>query len=98
LQATEPPPKYLLIDAESVPLLDVSGAYALEALHRELAQQGIELGIARAPYLTRVMLQRAGLNETIGANNLYQTIHAGTKNFRDNGSIQAEQVNEPPRD
>jgi len=98
LQATEPPPKYLLIDAESVPLLDVSGAYALEALHRELAQQGIELGIARAPYLTRVMLQRAGLNETIGAHNLHQTIHAGTKNFRENGTIQPEQVNEPLRE
>jgi len=49
VKAANSPPKYLLIDAESVPLLDVSGAYALEALHQELAQQGIEQGIARTP-------------------------------------------------
>ena len=85
VKAAMPPPKYLLIDAESVPLLDVSGAYALEALHQELAQQGIELGIARAPYLTRLMLERAGLSQTIGTHNLYLTIHAGTRSFRENG-------------
>jgi high affinity sulfate transporter 1 len=87
VKAATPPPKYLLIDAESVPLLDVSGAYALEALHQELAQQGIELGIARAPYLTRLMLERAGLNQTIGTHNLYVTIHAGTRSFRENGDL-----------
>ncbi|HET6861791.1 MAG TPA: SulP family inorganic anion transporter, partial [Pyrinomonadaceae bacterium] len=82
-------PKYFLIDAESVPVLDVSGAYALEALHRELSQQGIGLGIARAPYLMRMMLERAGLNETIGTHNLYQTIHAGTRSFREDGRSQS---------
>jgi len=88
IKAAQIPPKYLLIDAESVPLLDVSGAYALEALHQELTQQGIELGIARAPYLTRLMLERAGLTETIGTHNLYTTIHAGARSFRENGGLQ----------
>ena len=41
-------PRRFLFDAESVPMLDVSGAYALDALRSELAGQGIVFGIARA--------------------------------------------------
>ena len=70
-------PRTFLFDAESVPMLDVSGAYALDALRSELAEQGIVFGIARARGLFRVMLERAGVAERIGAENLFHTVHAG---------------------
>jgi high affinity sulfate transporter 1 len=78
--------KCLLLDAESVPFLDVSGAYAIESLRGELAKRGIVLGIARADGLVRTMLERAGVAETIGVENLFPTIHAGANRYRQNHS------------
>ncbi len=58
-------------------MLDVSGAYALDALRAELAEQGIVFGIARARGLFQIMLERAGVAERIGAHNIFHTVHAG---------------------
>jgi MFS superfamily sulfate permease-like transporter len=73
------------LNAESVTLLDVSGAYALEALHTELAEQGIVFGIARPRGLFWLMLERAGVHEKIGKENFFYTVHAGAERFRRNG-------------
>ncbi|HKE56356.1 MAG TPA: SulP family inorganic anion transporter [Pyrinomonadaceae bacterium] len=84
IRTTDPVPRYLLLDAESVPLLDISGAYAIESLRTELAKKGIVLGVARASALVRVMLEKSGVAETIGAANLHSTIHAAVRPYRDN--------------
>ena len=84
-------PRTFLFDAESVPLLDISGAYALEALHAELAEQGIVFGIARPRGLFWLMLERAGVAEKIGKQNLFHTVHAGAESFRRNGNVDASQ-------
>ncbi len=73
----ESKPRRFLLDAETVPLLDVSGAYALDALRSELAEKGIVLGIARARGLFRMMLESAGVAERIGSENLFHTVRAG---------------------
>ena len=73
----ESKPRTFLFDAESVPMLDVSGAYALDALRSELAEKGIVFGIARARGLFRIMLERAGVAERIGSENLFHTVRAG---------------------
>jgi high affinity sulfate transporter 1 len=86
ISQANPRPKYLILDAESVPFLDVSGAYALRSLGDELSKQGILLGIARASGAVRVMLDRAGVTEAIGKNNLHHTIHAGLRSFQENGN------------
>jgi high affinity sulfate transporter 1 len=70
-------PRMFLFDAESVPMLDVSGAYALDSLRSELAKRGIVFGIARARGLFRIMLERAGVAERIGSENLFHTVRAG---------------------
>jgi len=81
INATEKP-KYVLLDAESIPFIDVSGVFALESLLTELTNQGIAFGIARAPLLTHTMLERGGVCKSIGPENLFQTIHAGVKGFQ----------------
>src|SRR5215813_12692112 len=82
IQNAEKLPQCLLLDAESVPLLDVSGAFAIESLRQELASKGIVLGIARAPGLVRMMIERAGVE--IAPENLFPTIHAGSRKYREN--------------
>lgn len=81
LAAADPPPRWLLFNAESVPMLDVTGAEALEALRAELAGRGTVLAIARAKGLFRGMLERTGTAEKIGAAHLFPAVHAGVQAF-----------------
>jgi MFS superfamily sulfate permease-like transporter len=77
------PIQFFLFVAESVPVLDVSGGYALDSLHAELAAQGIVLGIARPGGLFRFMLESAGIDRTIGSENIFPTVHAGVRSFQE---------------
>lgn len=79
ISEAETKPTHLLLDAEAMPFLDVSGAYALESLRRELAEQGIMLSVARARGLFRMMLARAGVSQKIGNSNFFLTVHEGAK-------------------
>jgi MFS superfamily sulfate permease-like transporter len=74
-------PKWFLFDVESVPVLDITGADALEELRAELAGLGIVLAIARAKGLFRVMLDRSGVAEKIGRQHIFPTVHAGAQAF-----------------
>ena len=59
-------PQWFLFNAESAPILDITGADALEALHAELTGLGIVLAIARPKGLFRIMLDRSGVADKIG--------------------------------
>jgi high affinity sulfate transporter 1 len=72
-------PQRVLLDAESMPFVDVSGAYALDSLCAELAANGIVLSIARARGMFRTMLERSGVAEKIGSENFFPTVHAGAE-------------------
>ena len=56
-----------------------------------LAEQGIVFGIARPRGLFWLMLERAGVAEKIGKQNLFHTVHAGAESFRRNGNVDASQ-------
>jgi len=79
------PPTHFLFDAEAVPFIDISGAYALRALRAELAERGIVLGIARARGLFLSMLDRSGVVAEIGSDKLFPTVHSGAAVFQSNG-------------
>ena len=81
INEAETKPSHLLLDAEAMPFLDVSGAYALDSLRRELADQGIMLAVARARGLFRTMLDRAGVTEKIGINHFFLTVHEGAQRY-----------------
>lgn len=81
IEQEHPKPRAFLFDAEAVPLVDVTGADALEALSVELANQGIDLEIARAHGLFRLMLERTGVAERIGEAHMFPTVHAGIQAF-----------------
>jgi high affinity sulfate transporter 1 len=78
-------PRRFLLDAEAMTFLDISGAYVLKSLRAELAEQGIVLGIARARGRFKMMLERTGVAESIGSDNLFHTVHAGAQSFQNNG-------------
>lgn len=74
-------PDWFLLDAEAMPLLDLTGADALDSLRTELAAQGVVLAAARFKGLSRVMLVRSGVAERIGEGRLFTTVHAGIQTF-----------------
>lgn len=74
-------PAWVLFDAESANLLDMTAAEALDALRAELADQGTTLAIARSKGLFHVMLERTGVAERIGAEYLFPSVHAGAQAF-----------------
>ena len=69
--------RWVLIDAESINRLDVTGADMLEELYDELAEANIDMRFARVKGTVRQVVERAGLEEKIGADHFYSTIQAG---------------------
>ena len=69
-------PSAFVLDAESIPILDTTGADVLESLRAELDRDGIELRIARSKGLFRLMLEGSGVADTIGRNRLFPSIKA----------------------
>jgi MFS superfamily sulfate permease-like transporter len=81
--ATDGKAEWFLLDAESAPMLDVSGVEALESLRHDLAGQGIVLAIARAKPPFRTMLERSGLAGRMGKEHLFPSVRAGVQAYRD---------------
>jgi len=73
--------RVFILDAEAMSVLDITGAYALEGLLTELARQGIDLEVARAKGLFRLMLERTGVAEQIGETHMFPTVRAGIQAF-----------------
>jgi high affinity sulfate transporter 1 len=90
-EGAETPLRWLLLDAESISFLDVTGAEALEALRSELAARGAVLTIARYKGLFRAMLEQTGVAERIGAAHLFSTVHAGVQAFLEGVDIPLRQ-------
>jgi len=67
-------PQRFLLDAESMPMLDSTGADCLAEVIEELSRQGIGFAVARHNERFRLMFERTGLNEKIGEANLFPTI------------------------
>lgn len=85
-------PEWLLLDAESIPFLDITGAEAVEALRGELAGRGTVLAIARAKGLFRAMLERTGGAGKIGAERFFPTVHAGVQAFLETQGAAAQKM------
>jgi MFS superfamily sulfate permease-like transporter len=85
--AADVKPEWFLFDAEAVPMVDITGAEALESLRREFAGQGIVLAIARAKPPFRAMLERSGLIGRIGREYLFPSVRTGVQAFRDRPGV-----------
>jgi MFS superfamily sulfate permease-like transporter len=66
----------LLLDAESMPLIDTTGAASLEEVRHELADKGVVLAIAGAKGPLRAMLDRTGITQQIGSARLFPTLES----------------------
>lgn len=82
IQASPTPVRWFLIDMQAVWEIDVTATEALSRLTEELRQKGIKLLIARANRPLRERLQQMGLEQQIGAENYYASVHAAVEAFK----------------
>jgi MFS superfamily sulfate permease-like transporter len=79
----------VLIDCETMTLIDTTGASALIGLSRELHDSGIRLSLARARDSVRERMRRAGVDKALGMDCIHDTIRDGVRSFLERG-------NQPP--
>ncbi len=67
-------PRFFVLVAESMPLVDTTGAATLAETCDELAAAGVTLAVAGAHAPVRAILDRTGFTERIGADRIYPTL------------------------
>lgn len=75
-------PEWVLLNAEAMGEVDLTGADALETLRAELEQKGIVLALARLKQEPRDVLQPSGLLERIGAEHVFPTLPTALEGYR----------------
>ena len=76
-QTSDPPAKAVLLDLEMTYELDVPSTDALAELKEELEGAGVDLLLTRVHGDVRDMLDRSGVTEKIGPENIYPSIIEG---------------------
>lgn len=79
------PVRYFLLDAETMPHLDTTGAASLGQVCAEFKAKSMVVAIAAAKGPVREMLERTGVAERIGANRLYASVNDAVDAFRTTG-------------
>ena len=75
-------PEWVLLNAEAIGEVDLTGADALETLRAELEEQGIVLAVARLKQEPRTVLQPSGLLQRIGDDHIFATLPTALEGFR----------------
>jgi MFS superfamily sulfate permease-like transporter len=66
--------RFLVLDAETMPSIDTTGAHSLDLVCNNLESQGIKLVVAAAKGSVRTMLERTGLLNRIGQEHVFPTL------------------------
>ena len=77
----DPPPKVVLIDGESINGIDATAVNTIIELDEELERKEISLRFARVRANVMEIMQRAGLEEIIGTEDFYTSVHEGVDAF-----------------
>lgn len=86
VRLANPPPRAVLVDASGVTEIDLTAADMLETLRGELADQGVQLMLARVKSGAMTSLRTSGLLERIGADNVFGSVHDGARAFQARGA------------
>jgi MFS superfamily sulfate permease-like transporter len=76
---------YIILDFEGVGSIDTTAIDHLFELYDEMAAEGIELSLARANETVAAAMDRAGLTDKFGPDQIFPTINAAVADFRRNG-------------
>lgn len=81
VRTSDPPARWVLVDAEAITDIDITAADTVAELHDWLAERDVTLALSRVRTPLHRTLTRTGLLERIGAENLYPQTSAGVRAF-----------------
>ncbi len=84
LAASRPPARHVLMDAEAVNLIDVTGADALLEAIKLLRNQGTTFACARVRDDVRECMRLAGIEALIGPDNFHERVTDGVRAWQSN--------------
>lgn len=83
VDASQPPPRVVLVDLAAVPEMDLTASHALRELHEDLAGRGIQLWFAAFALGPRTLLHRAGLWKGLATEHrLFATVSEAIETYR----------------
>jgi SulP family sulfate permease len=89
LAANRPPPKHVLLDADSVNSIDISACDALLSFIKKLQSQGITFAFARVRDQVRERMRNSGIEATIGSTNFYERVTDGVRAWQKQDRLEA---------
>jgi SulP family sulfate permease len=81
VDAADAPVRWLVIDAQAIHDMDVTAAQRFAELHRELADEGVDVKIADAPRPFLEELAKVGLSEEIGKMDFFVSVGKAAEAF-----------------
>jgi len=79
----DPRPRVVIIDCEMIYEMDTTASDEFTALQGAMAEEGVELLIARVHAPVRSFMQRDGIIEIVGEDNMFHTVRDAVDAFRD---------------
>ena len=76
VDAAQPKPRWLVIDAGTIAYIDITGAAILKEVFEDLTRAGVEVAMAEVKGPVRAMLERTGLSQQIGTARMFPTIES----------------------
>jgi SulP family sulfate permease len=98
IELSDPPPKVVLIDGESINGIDATAVNTIVELNDELIRKEISLRFARVRANVMEIVQRAELDEIIGSENFYTSVHDGVDAILAEGMDQPESSQPEPQE
>ncbi len=90
VEATDPAPEWLVVNAEAITYLDATAVDTVRQLHGELAARGVTLCFARLKGRQREIFAETGLTALIGPDRFFPTVRAAAAAFRAGASEPAQ--------
>jgi len=90
VEITEPSPKVIMVDFESVTDIDATALIAIEELIEELERNNIDLRLARVRTHVLDLMRTTGLDDLIGHEHIYDSVDAGADAFLAESMVEAE--------
>jgi SulP family sulfate permease len=83
VDGSDPPVRTVVLDAEGMVDMDVTGAETLVALLDDLDERGIRLVLARVRTSLRTTLRRLGVEDRLGADNVHLSVRGAVRSAGD---------------
>jgi SulP family sulfate permease len=83
VDGSDPPVRTVVLDAEGMVDMDVTGAETLVALLDDLEERGIRLVLARVRTSLRTTLRRLGVEDRLGADNVHLSVRGAVHSAGD---------------